>query len=115
MSYVDRATQHILHILLKEARALAGANRSRNTVKKYLAYFQRFTSWAENMQIANAFPASAKLVAMYIAHISSLAKSQAVIDAHLYSLRWAHSIYVGFMILLLIQGWQQCWMELGGG
>ena len=66
-------------------------SRADSTVRKYSSYFKGFEMFCDKYNFTS-LPASAVHVAMYLSHLISVKKSDKVLSAVFYSIKWHHFI-----------------------
>ena len=79
-----------LQQLIRQIPRVIVASRSQNTVKVYIASFQRFERWALQFPELPIFPASPEAAALYLLSFSQSGKSTASIMQFHFGLIWVH-------------------------
>lgn len=88
----DKLRSDFLINLMEEAKSLALKSKSNNTVKKYASYFSRWKAWASQHLEGNFLPGSGIGVGLYLTYVGKVSKSHSALNAHLYSIKWAHDL-----------------------
>lgn len=66
-------------------------SRSENTNKKYFHYFNKWKTFAKNLEVTD-IPASPIVVSLYLTQLIDNKCSYSVVSATVYSIKWAHSL-----------------------
>ena len=68
------------------------AAKSKATVAKYSLYWRKYQRWARKWDLKTEMPIQSTEVCLYIAEVADSCTSISSLNAHIYAIKWAHSV-----------------------
>ena len=71
---------------------IISASRTYNTIKSYIAAYDRYERWASDIEELSVYPANDLAVTIYLLSLIQLGKSISVLNQFVFATSWIHGI-----------------------